>query len=201
MLHEKSLDISWVASGRANTMNEEMIRMVHGAGCWSVFVGVESGNQDLLDVIDKGITLDQVRTGCAAANRVGIETRAAFMLGLPGETPKKGWKTIRFALELDPTYAIFFAAHPKYGTKLYEIASRTGRFLDSSFRGMSKVTYVPDGYKNASELGNLIKRAYRKFYLRPRSVFKVIKKIKSLADVRESFLAVLLYLGLSDSAN
>ncbi|MEW5944697.1 MAG: radical SAM protein [bacterium] len=197
LLKEKNLDVTWTASGRANTMNEEIIRTIHDAGCWSMFIGVESGCQELLDVIDKGITLEQARKVFAAASKVGIETRGAFMLGLPGETPRMGRKTIDFAVALDPTYAIFYATHPRFGTQLYDIAQRTGKLIDKDFRGMSKVTYVPDAYRDARELENLIRSAYLRFYLRPRYILKTLLRMRSLTTAVEIVKGFLLFLGLS----
>lgn len=198
-LKERSLDITWVASGRVNQMDEKTLRTVHSAGCWSIFVGVESGNQDLLDAIEKGTTLEQCRRIFALTRKIGLQTRGAFMLGLPGETPAKGRRTIDFALELDPTYAVFYAAHPRFGTELYDIAMTQGSFLTRDFRGMSKITYVPAGYQDAQELAKLIKSAYRRFYFRPRYVFRVLKNIRSISDVLELLKSFILFLGLADA--
>jgi len=196
---ERNLPTSWTASGRANVMTEEMIQLIFDAGCWSLFIGVESGNQELLDDIGKGIKLDEVRRAFEAMNRVGIESRGAFMLGLPGETPEMGMKTINFAKKINPTYAIFYATHPRKGTPLYDIAQKKGNFLSKEFRGMSKVTYVPETYQSSKELAKMVRRAYIEFYWRPRVIFKFIKKIKNLRDVFEGFKAFLLYLGLSNT--
>lgn len=197
LIKEKDLKITWVASGRANTMNREIIETIVDAGCWSMFIGVESGNKELLEMIEKGIELEQVRKVFKIANEVGIETRAAFMLGLPGETPQKAQETIDLAIEIDPTYAVFYATHPRFGTLLYDIALNNGSILDEQFRGMSKVTYVPDGYKDHRELEAVIRKAYRSFYVRPRFVLKTLKKLKSLGAVWQLALAFALYLGLT----
>lgn len=200
LLKERRLDISWVASGRANTMNENILRIIRDAGCWSMFVGVESGNQDLLDMIEKGITLEQVREVFRLAKKIGIQTRGAFMLGLPGETPEKAKRTIDFAIEIDPTYAIFYATYPRYGTELYEIAKKSGQFLHEDFRGMSKVTYVPEGYASARQLEDTIRSAYRRFYVRPSKIAAAAMRLRSWTTVKELAKAYLLYLGLSHSA-
>lgn len=197
LLQQRQLRISWTASGRCDTMNEKMLQTIREAGCWSIFVGFESGNQELLDLIDKGITLDQARTVAQITRKVGIEVRGAFMLGLPGETPEMGEKTIRFALELDPDWAIFYATHPRYGTKLYDIAMQSGTFLDRNFRGMTKVTYVPVGYANADELARTVRHAYRRFYLRPRFMLRKLRRIRAPRDVVELGKGLLLFLGLT----
>ncbi|MCP3943760.1 MAG: radical SAM protein [Desulfobacteraceae bacterium] len=197
LLKEKKLKFTWTASGRVNHVDEEMLKMVYDAGCWSIFVGIESGNQDLLDEIKKGITLQQARDALAAANRIGLETRAAFILGLPSETPEKAKKTINFAIEIEPMYAVFYAAHPRYGTEFYDIATQHGTFLSKSFKGMSNITYVPEGYLDAKELDGIIRLAYRRFYLRPKTILKFIRKMKSFRDISELLKGFLLFLGLS----
>jgi radical SAM superfamily enzyme YgiQ (UPF0313 family) len=168
------------------------------AGCWSVFLGIESGDEDLLRIIEKGITLQQSRNAVKWANEIGIETRCAYMMGLPHETPERSKKTIDLAVQLDSTYAMFFATHPRYGTKLYDIALAHGKFVTKSFKGMSGVTYLPDGYKNENQLRRTIRKAYMKFYIRPRQIFKYIKKIRKLSDIKEAFFALELFLGLKN---
>ncbi len=200
LLKESNIDITFTASGRVNAMTEEVLRTAKRAGCWSMFVGIESGNQDLLDNIRKGITLEQAKSVMEIANRLDIETRAAFMLGLPGETPEKAKQTVSFAIELDPTYAIFYATHPRAGTELYDIARNSGAFMDENFRGMSKVTYVPEGYKDAKQLERTIQFAYRKFYLRPHMFLKYLRKVRNLRTLTEVINGVFLYLGLSGNA-
>ncbi|CAA7619081.1 putative enzyme [Magnetospirillum sp. LM-5] len=190
--------VTWVGSTQANTAKPGMIRTLREAGGWSLFVGVESGNQELLNGMDKGITLDMVRRVMAECHEVGMETRCAFMLGLPGETPEMGRKTIEFAVEIDPTYAIFYAAHPRRGTELYDIALTQGLFVDREYRGMSRVTYVPEGYSGPEELSKMIQFAYRRFYLRPYYYYRTIRKIRSYRDAQELFMAVFLYIGLSN---
>lgn len=199
LLREKHLSMSWVASGRVNTMTEDMVRAVRDAGCWSIFIGVESGNQELLDTIDKGITLEQARNVFAITNKIGIETRGAFMLGLPGETPAMGRRTIDFAIALNPTYAAFYAAHPFKGTQLYDMALQTGTILDSRFQGMSKVTYVPAGYADAAELERMVRTAYLRFYLRPRVIWRTLCRMFSLGSVREIVWGFLLFWGLASN--
>jgi hypothetical protein len=61
----------------------------------------------------------------------------------------------------------------------------SGHFLSEEFQGMSKVTYVPEGYKGFEELENMISKAYRKFYLRPRYLYKSIRRIHSFTDIKE----------------
>ena len=110
-----------------------------------------------------------------------------------------GQNTIDFARELNPTYAIFYATHPRKGTRLYDEALLSGMFLSQSFRGMTKVTYVPEGYKSARQLASLMRRAYRLFYLRPRVILNFLRKVRSPGTLFEGIKAFSLFLGLSNA--
>jgi Fe-S oxidoreductase len=196
LVRREGLHIHWTCSSKVSFVTKEKLQIMKEAGCWSIFFGVESGNQDLLDLIEKGVTLDQARQAVKWANEAGIETRCAYMLGLPGETPQKAEATINFAKELDSTYAIFYATHPRYGTKLYDIALKRGNFLSKDFKGMSGVTYYSEGYKSGAELKRMIRRAYTEFYIRPSQLMKFVSKIRSVSSLKEVLYAAELFFGL-----
>lgn len=185
LLKEKDINIPWSCYGRVDTISRKMLQIMKGAGCWSIFYGYESGNQDLLDKIKKGITLEQSVNATRWAHETGMETRGSFMLALPGETPEKGRKTVQFAVELDPTYAQFLPTHPEYGTELYQQALEEGKMKeDFKYRGRTSASYVPDGYKSGEDVEKMVRYAYRKFYLRLSYIWKHIKKIKNSSDIK-----------------
>lgn len=181
---ERKLDITWTCYSRVDSISLPMLRMMKSAGCWNIFFGFESGDQRILDLIGKGITLEQIRMVCKWCKEVGIEIRASFMLALPTETPELAKKTIAFAVEVDPDYAQFCITTPFPGTKLYEEAEQYGT-IDKDF---SKYTvwepvFLPRGYRSHKEIMEIERMAMRRFYLRPRYVFNKIKKINSVQDL------------------
>lgn len=198
LLKKESLKIDWTCSTKVSLVTREKLMLMKEAGCWSIFFGIETGDKELLKSIDKGTTIEQARVALKLTNELGIESKCAYMLGLPGETPEKAKKTIDLAIELDSTYAIFFATYPRYGTKLYDTALSQGSFHNMDFKGMTGITYVPDGYKNGAELKRMIRHAYTKFYLRPSQIAKYLKKIRSPHDIKRAFFGLELFLGLRD---
>ena len=197
LLRENKLNLIWSCYGRVDTVSKEMLKEVSKTGCWSVFYGIESGNQDLLDGINKGTNLEQIRNAIKWTHEFGMETRGSFMLALPGETPKKAEKTIKFAIELDLDYAQFLPTYPEYGTKLYELAMKTGRLV-KGYHGRTKAAYIPEGYKGGGQVEYYIKRAYRKFYFRPRYMWKILKKIRSFDDIKKYYEGFKFMLGLTN---
>ena len=115
------LDLTWVCSSRASTLDEELINWMHNAGCHTLLLGVESGDEGLLENYSKGVTKDDLRQAFALCRRYGIRTVGHFIIGLPGETEETAQKTIAFAKELNCDIASFNIAIPAPGTKLREI--------------------------------------------------------------------------------
>jgi anaerobic magnesium-protoporphyrin IX monomethyl ester cyclase len=159
---------------RANLADEEVLGAMKRAGCLRTAFGVESGNQAILDsVVDKHLTLDQVRSAFRAARAVGLETIGFFIIGMPGETEATMEDTIRFACELDPVVANFSIATPFPGTEMYETVEAQGRILAETWDDFvffeGKARFEMPGLP-AELVERKWKEAYRRFYLRPKRI-------------------------------
>jgi radical SAM superfamily enzyme YgiQ (UPF0313 family) len=196
LIEKEKIDLTWSCYARVDMVKKETLKKMKKAGCWNIFYGIESGNQDLLDKIKKGITIKQAIDAVRWTGEAGIETRGALMFALPGETPEKAEKTINFAIKLDLDYVQFAFTTPFYGTELFEQCLAEGR-LDTDFKKWSSFepVYIPQGYKNKAELQKVLKRAYRKFYFRPEYFFKKINSIHSLGDIMRLAYGFKLLLG------
>jgi len=197
LLIAEKLGITWSAYSRVDMVDKETLSLLARAGCWSIFYGLESGSQELLDVIDKGITLEQGRSAVRWTHEAGIQTRGSFMLALPGENPGLAKKTVDFAIELDLDSAQFLTTYPEYGTKLYDKAASKGQFME--YRGRHGVTYVPEGYRDADEVEKAMRRAYTRFYLRPSFCLKYLRRIKTREDFFKFFEGFKMILGITGS--
>lgn len=179
----EDVDVTWTCYSRVDTVNADMLKLMKKAGCWNIFYGFESGNQELLDMIDKKITLEQIRQVSKWTKDAGIEVRASFMIALPGETPEMAKKTIDFAISIDADYAQFSITTPFPETKLYEDAKKHGIVLnDFSKYNLWEPVFIPFGYKDKKEIEDIGKLAVRKFYFRPKYIICRIKKIRSFSD-------------------
>ncbi|HSJ57190.1 MAG TPA: radical SAM protein [Anaerolineae bacterium] len=165
---------------RANLADEEVLGAMKRAGCKRTAFGVESGNQGILDtVVDKHLTLDQVRSAFRAARAVGMETIGFFIIGMPGETEATMEDTIRFACELDPVVANFSIATPFPGTQMYETVKAGGRILAETWDDFvffeGKARFEMPGMP-AELVERKWKEAYRRFYLRPHRVARTLAR-------------------------
>jgi radical SAM superfamily enzyme YgiQ (UPF0313 family) len=165
---------------RANIADEEVLGAMKQAGCLRAAFGVESGNQAILDsVVDKQLTLEQVRTAFKAARAVGLETIGFFIVGLPGETEATMDDTIRFACELDPVVANFSIATPFPGTQMYETVKAEGHILAETWDDFvffeGKARFEMPGMP-AELVERKWKEAYRRFYLRPKRIARTLAR-------------------------
>ena len=92
-LIRRRLPVKWSIFSRVDTLTPELLDLMREAGCTCMLFGVESGNQEVLNNIKKGITPEKVKTGVRMATEAGIGTFASFILGLPGETPERSRET------------------------------------------------------------------------------------------------------------
>jgi radical SAM superfamily enzyme YgiQ (UPF0313 family) len=173
LIERKKLEFRWTAlSGFAGDQwTREAFVWLKKAGCRRVSFGIESGNQAVLDQVNKDVSLDQIRQGVNAAQEAGLETLGFFILGLPGETRATAQETVDFAKALRLHLAKFAVVAPNPGTPLFAAWSAEGRIKSLDW-SRYLFTFVDDPvYEHpnlsAAELGRLYRRAYRQFYLRP----------------------------------
>jgi anaerobic magnesium-protoporphyrin IX monomethyl ester cyclase len=118
-IRRRKLSLTWTAFSRVNTVDKETLRLMRETGCDCISFGIESGNQEMLKRVRKGITLDQARKAVALCKEAGILPHASFMVGLPGETPETLKDTAEFSKSLDIIYGFHFLA-PFPGTTVRE---------------------------------------------------------------------------------
>ncbi len=165
---------------RANLVDKDLLALMKKAGCKRTAFGVETGDEGILKSIEKHITHDQIREAFRNAKAVGLETVGFFIIGLPGDTEETMEKTIRFAIELDPLVANVSMMTPYPGTKVYQqIIEGGGRILlrdwDDYVFFEGKACYEM-GTTTAALQEKKWREAYRRFYLRPRRVWRTLTR-------------------------
>ncbi len=177
---KRKLDIEWVANSRVNTVDEERLRWMKKAGCWLVSFGVESGNQYILDMTQKGITLEQSKEALRLAKKCNLKTFVTYLIGMPWDTRETIMQTFDFAREIDGDFFEVILPFPFPGTKYYHIAKRDGLILEGAFdKKYDHFNSVVRTYHlSADELDELKRKSFWYLYARP----GYIKKILSLCN-------------------
>ena len=128
-LISRNMDVRWNAFSRVDTITPEIVETMARAGCQAICFGVESGNQEILDLAKKKSDLHKVRGAMRMTQETGISAIASFIIGLPGETVETLNKTLEFANELHEEYGSLCGFHvlaPFPGTEVRERASHYG---------------------------------------------------------------------------
>jgi anaerobic magnesium-protoporphyrin IX monomethyl ester cyclase len=192
IIEHKLNHVPWIfVNGiRANLASKELLGKLKAAGLKRTAFGVESGDPDILLSIDKKIDHDTIRRAFKSAKEVGLETIGFFIIGLPGETEETMERTIRFAIELDPMIANFSMLTPYPGTIVYEIAKRQGRILVEDWEDYvffeGKARYEM-GEMTADVIERKWRQAYRRFYLRPSRVLRIVTRKDFWINWRRTF--------------
>ena len=120
---------SFIAEMRGESVNYETLNKMKEANFQMVSIGMETGSQRLLDMLEKGEKVDDNVNAIKMANEVGISSSATFIFGLPTETREERLATARLARKIPLTDARFNVAVPYPGTKLYQTAKKENRLL------------------------------------------------------------------------
>jgi len=165
---KKIKDIYWGATTRADAGELSLLTAMRKSGCRLVFIGVESGSQQILDNINKQTSLTQIERYFANAKKAHMDTLASVSFGFPGETRKTIINTVEWIInKLDPSLALFTLATPYPGTEFYRRMSSLGKIKEhdySKYNLFYPITEISG--ISREEMKELTKWAYKRFYLR-----------------------------------
>lgn len=200
----KKYDFIWSCEARVDNITEDLLSVMKQAGCYNITYGVESGSQKVLDQSKKDITVLQVKKAFELAKKVGLETSALFMMGLPGETKDTLKETLSLIKEINPDFTNVGLTVLFPQTELLDIAKKEG-FVDRvdwySFTS-KKITpvivgntkqYIPPGVTK-KELNDALKKFYISYYLNPKKIYHTIKLVKNWSVLSWGFSLLLDYL-------
>ena len=167
---------------RLNSLDLPTLKLMRRAGCHSMNVGIESGNNDILHKIKKSTTREQTKEKIGLVKDAGLNIGGFFIIGFPGETTEEIKDTIKFARELplDRIGISYFQPYP--GTSEYKKLYDAGEYemvLDNSRHSLHTISYVN---KNLTEnkLKSLRFEGFFRFYFRPKIFIKLLKEVRSL---------------------
>jgi anaerobic magnesium-protoporphyrin IX monomethyl ester cyclase len=184
-----NLDINWDCNTRVNLVDEELLRKMKQAGCNSIKVGIETGSERVLKLMNKETTLSQARHAAKLLKKSGIHWTAYFMMGLPTETKEDTYQTLRFLKELNPDFASLSVYEPFPGTDLFEMGTEKGlvekeRTLEDFYSISPKYYYVKDinnriDTMNNTDFEQLEAEMKNRFHKYNMGFSKLLKRAKS----------------------
>ena len=194
---EERGDLSWTAFTRPDTGDDELLGAMRRAGCHTVILGVESADDAVLARTRKGYTTREVRAGISAAQRAGLRTVGTFIIGLPEDTHESLQATLDFAIELDLDFMSLNVAVPRFATSFRAEALELGLAEEGELvmdQG-GEETFLPTAAMDRAQVLRLKKSMVRRFYLRPGYVWRRLKSVKSVDELRRQAREGLALLG------
>ena len=188
---EKGLTIPWTANSRSD-LDLETMNKIRAAGCRELCVGFESGDEQVLDRMKKGVGLKQMFRFMEDARKTGLLIHGCFMVGFPGESAESVHKTIDLAVRLNPDTVQFYPVMVYPGTEAYEEYKALGWITAKNYAEW----LTPEGLHNcmvrnealtSAELVRLCDEGRKKFYLRPRYIgYKLFQMVAKPSEIRRT---------------
>jgi len=188
LLKKEKFKVKWQCTARANLIDEELVKEMASAGCWLVSIGIESGSQRILNLIKKGITIEQIIKSVMLMDKYGIKVRGYFMINNLSETKEEMAASLKLALSL-PLHTIFVCiTTPFPNTELWNIAKNYGSFnkdMNNIELFSDNPNFITYGFTK-EEIIDFNKKFYIKFFFRPKQILKYFFWIMTLPP-RQSF--------------
>lgn len=138
----RKLGLPWDCRTRVDKVSKELLTKLRSSGCQLIHFGVESGNQQTLNTMRKGTTVEQNARAIKWAKEAGISVAISLVIGYPGETPEMLKQTIDFIYKTKPDYVYMCEAVPYPGTELYDYAKKLGLELSKDWSQYHEQTQV-----------------------------------------------------------
>ena len=176
------LGVMWSCNAKGNVPYESL-KVFKENGLRLFVCGYESGNQQILHNIKKGMRVEQLREFSANCRKLGIKIHGTFIVGLPGETRETIAETIAFAKEVNP-YTLqvsLAAAYP--GTFLYNQAKQNGWLLEEDNGGRLvadqgiQVSSISYPHLSHEEIFSSVETFYKKYYFRPSKIWEITSEM------------------------
>jgi radical SAM superfamily enzyme YgiQ (UPF0313 family) len=179
-LIERGIHIRWTCNSRVDFVDEDLLRLMARSGCWMISWGIESGDEAMLQRMNKGTNTEMVMRALRWAKTAGIMNWGYFIIGLPGETEESIRKTIAFSKTLPLDLALFHIAAPHPGTPFFFEVVENGWFRPGTRWeevDMDRSTVLDYPQLKAEDLERWAQRAFRQWAFRPGPMLTYIKML------------------------
>ncbi|MBZ0252673.1 MAG: B12-binding domain-containing radical SAM protein [Candidatus Methylomirabilis sp.] len=185
----RKLDLELDVRTRVDHVDPELLDIMRRAGVRAIYYGVESADPEILSRLDKKVTLPLIEKSIRDTQKAGMQVLGFFMFGGPGETEASFWRTVEFAKKMDFDYVQLSKFAPFPDSVLYKewMARHGWDYWGEYTKDATKLQVLDplDTDMTEEQLRRLIKKAYTQFYFRPRYLWKVARRTRSLEEIRK----------------
>lgn len=183
LIRKEKIDLHWLCESRVDLVNHELLTAMKNAGCEYIWFGVESGSNRVLELLNKGITIEDSLRAFELCKKVGIQTGASLMIGTPGETMEDIKKTLElrakfFTMFNSDVWLNLFTGIPT--SILYEKVIQKGWYKNMDEAGICEIA-TPDF--DRQKLLEITVYLSKKIALNPKYILKRLIKIRNLKQI------------------
>jgi anaerobic magnesium-protoporphyrin IX monomethyl ester cyclase len=179
-IRANNLDLEWACDTRVDLLSEDLLKEMREAGCRTIFFGIQSGSQRILDKLNTHTTPQKIEAAFKLCRKAGINIAASFMLGVPGETIEDMETTFKFAKKLGPDWATFYVFIACPHSLLYEEVLEKHQYD----RMENFLAFVKTDQFNYESVVALQKRYQRGFNTAPKTLLRRIRRDGLLAFLK-----------------
>lgn len=166
LIKERGIDVNWFCEGRVDTASKEMYKAMSDAGCWLIFLGLESGSQKVLDYYEKKTTVEKGWRAITLAQNAGIDVVGSFVVGAPNETEEDYLKTLNFIKHADIDAISISSLKVLPGAELWRRFEESGAIKPDDWNKYIEIFDVYDGHSK-EKIRRWMKEIENGFYFRP----------------------------------
>jgi radical SAM superfamily enzyme YgiQ (UPF0313 family) len=183
---EKKYNFTWNCNSRAESINEEVLKLMKKAGCHTIGIGCESSDDNILRNMGKNEDSHEIERAIKLIKKMKMRVLMYLTFGLEGETEKTMSKTFEFAKKLNPEFVTFGIVVPAPGTSFYNQLEKKGYLIKKELEFQDPNCLPSFHYPNLSpkKIHEFTRRAYGKYYFRPEYIFMRLKGLSSKTEFK-----------------
>lgn len=193
------MDFSWMCFTRVDRVDPDLLRLMRRAGCYGISFGIESANQKSLELLRKGVTVEQNRAAIRMALEAGLYVTATYMIALPGEDESDTMRTFHFAMGNPTHIAHFFWPIPYPKTHFFDQCMADGGiaadYTWESFNIYAERPVYVNPRIGLERMKALQRTMIRRYYTNPRVLAMNLRSVSSWTDVRKYLQAAMALAG------
>lgn len=199
---ERKLDVTWACNARVDTLDQETMKEMKRANCRLLIAGCESGSDEILNNINKGITTGQIKQFSNNAKKAKLLVHGDFIVGLPGETRDTVELTRKLINEIKPDILQVSVASPFPGTEFYDYCRENGylltedpnEYLDEEGHQKAVISYPElTNEEMVREADKILKDYYLSVSYVPVAIGQVVRR-NGLEEARRLYFSVKMFL-------
>lgn len=184
-----NIKINWTCKTRVDLVSEDLLKLMSKAGCYMISFGLESGSQEILDILNKDTEIHDIENAFGLSKKAGIRTIAYVLLGSPGETKDTLKQTVDLVDKVSPDFVLYGELLPDPSSPLIR-NSIENKLID--FNKLFDL-YINNSHglffkRNVYDISNQnidywLKYANSKFYFKPRYIIKRLLSLKNFNEI------------------